>query len=71
MLEATADTSLHSVIEGAAPAGSTLRLSKTFQTATSPVWRDDLGSSIGDPIMFTDTLSSELTDGGLDASRGT
>jgi hypothetical protein len=61
MLEATADSSLHSVIEGSAPAGSRLRLSKTFRTATSPVWGDDLGSVVGDPIMFTDTLSSELT----------
>src|SRR5829696_321615 len=60
MLEATADASLHSVIEGSAPAGSTLRIAKTFQTSTSPVWRDDLGNSIGDPIQFTDTLSSEL-----------
>ena len=60
MLEATADESLHSVIEGSAPAGSTLRISKSFQTSTSPVWRDDLGNSIGNPIRFTDTLSSEL-----------
>jgi hypothetical protein len=60
MLQATADTSLHSVIQGSAPAGSTLRISKTFQSSTSPVWRDDLGSSIGDPIRFTDSLSSEL-----------
>jgi Zinc carboxypeptidase len=60
MLEATADTSLHSVIEGSAPAGSTLRISKSFQTSTSPVWRDDLGNSVGAPIRFTDTLSSEL-----------
>ena len=60
MLAATADASLHSVIEGSAPAGSTLRISKTFQTSTSPVWRDDLGNSTGDPIRFTDTLSSEL-----------
>jgi hypothetical protein len=60
MLEATADASLHSVIEGSAPAGSSLRISKTFQTSTSPVWRDDLGNSIGNPIQFTDTLSSEL-----------
>ena len=60
MLEATADESLHSVIQGSAPAGSTLRISKTFQTSTSPVWRDDLGSSVGNPIQFTDTLSSEL-----------
>ena len=60
MLEATADSSLHSVIQGSAPAGSTLRISKSFQTATSPVWRDDLGNSVGAPIRFTDTLSSEL-----------
>jgi hypothetical protein len=60
MLQATADTSLHSVIEGAAPAGSTLKLSKTFQTFTSPVWEDDFGTSIGDPMRFTDTLTSEL-----------
>jgi Zinc carboxypeptidase len=60
MLEATADTSLHSVIEGSAPAGSTLRISKSFQTSTSPVWRDDLGNSVGSPIQFTDTLTSEL-----------
>ena len=64
MLEATADASLHSVIEGTAPAGSTLRLSKTFATATSPVWRDDLGNTIGDPLSFTDTLTSELTPSG-------
>jgi Zinc carboxypeptidase len=64
MLEATADASLHSVIEGSAPAGSMLRLSKTFQTSTSPVWRDDLGNSIGDPLQFTDTLTSELKPAG-------
>ena len=60
MLQATADESLHSVIEGSAPAGSTLRISKSFQTSTSPVWRDDLGNSIGRPIQFADTLTSEL-----------
>jgi hypothetical protein len=64
MLEATADASLHSVIEGSAPAGSRLRISKTFQTSTSPVWRDDLGNSIGAPIQFTDTLTSELEPAG-------
>jgi hypothetical protein len=64
MLEATADASLHSLIEGSAPAGSTLRLSKTFQTATSPVWRDDFGDSVGAPIRFTDTLTSELRPAG-------
>jgi hypothetical protein len=64
MLDATADASLHSVIEGSAPEGSTLRLSKTFQTSTSPVWKDDLGNSIGDPLRFTDTLTSELKPSG-------
>ena len=64
MLQATANASLHSVIEGAAPAGSTLRLSKSFQTATSPVWADDFGNSIGDPLQFTDSLSSELKPSG-------
>ena len=60
MLQATANAAMHSLIEGAAPAGSTLRLSKTFQTSTSPVWQDDFGNVIGNPIQFTDTLTSEL-----------
>ena len=60
MLQATADSSLHSQIEGSAPAGSTLKISKTFQTQTSPVWQDDFGNTIGDPRLFTDTLTSEL-----------
>ncbi len=60
MLQATANAALHSVIEGAAPAGSTLRISKTFQTSTSPVWQDDFGTVIRDPIQFTDTLTSEM-----------
>ncbi len=65
MLQATADASLHSLIEGSAPDGSTLRISKTFQTSTSPVWRDNLGNSVGGPVQFTDTLSSMLkTQGG-------
>jgi hypothetical protein len=64
MLQATADRSLHSQIEGSAPAGSTLKISKTFQTATSPVWQDDFGNSIGEPRMFTDTLTSELRPAG-------
>jgi hypothetical protein len=60
MLQATANAALHSVIEGVAPAGSTLRISKSFQTSTSPVWADDFGNVIGDPMQFTDTLTSEL-----------
>ena len=64
MLQATANTALHSLIEGAAPAGSTLRLSKTFQTSTSPVWQDDFGTVIGDARQFTDTLTSEMKTSG-------
>jgi len=64
MLGATADASLHSRIDGTAPAGSTLRISKTFQTSTSPVWQDDFGNQIGDPLQFTDTLTSELRPAG-------
>jgi hypothetical protein len=64
MLDATADASLHSRIDGTAAAGSTLRISKTFQTSTSPVWQDDFGNSIGDPRQFTDTLTSELRPAG-------
>ena len=65
MLKATADSALHSVITGSAPAGTTLELSKTFQTTTSPVWQDDFGTVIGDPILFEDSLTSELaSDGG-------
>jgi hypothetical protein len=60
MLQATANSAMHSVIEGAAPAGSTLRISKTFQTSTSPVWQDDFGTVIGEPRQFTDTLTSEM-----------
>jgi Zinc carboxypeptidase len=64
MLQATADSSLHSQIDGSAPAGSTLKIQKTFQTSTSPVWQDDFGNTIGDPRQFTDTLSSELKPAG-------
>ena len=60
MLAATADPVYHSLIEGAAPIGSTLKISKSFQTSTSPVWQDDFGSVIGDALKFPDTLSSEL-----------
>jgi Zinc carboxypeptidase len=60
MLEATADTSLHSVIAGKAPEGWKLNISKSFKTSTSPVWRNDFGTDIGDPILFDDTLSYGL-----------
>jgi murein tripeptide amidase MpaA len=60
MLESTLDKSLHSVIEGKAPEGWRLNISKSFKTQTSPVWNDDGGVSIGDPISFDDTLSYDL-----------
>jgi hypothetical protein len=65
MLEATADTRYHSLVRGRAPAGWTLKIKKSFMTSTSPVWQDDLGNAIGDPILFGDSLQSELrSDGG-------
>ena len=64
MLHATADSAMHSLIEGYAPAGSTLRISKTFQTATSPVWQDDFGVTVGDEMLFPDTLTSEFKSAG-------
>ena len=64
MLAATKEQDLHSVIEGSAPAGSTLRITKTVTTETSPVWNDDFGSSIGPAQSFTDTFTySMVTDG--------
>ena len=35
------------MIAGSAPAGSELKIRKTFMTATSPVWNDDYGTDIG------------------------
>ena len=60
MLLSTADAGLHSVIAGRAPSGWRLNLSKSFKTETSPVWNDDFGIDIGDPILFDDTLSYDL-----------
>ena len=64
MLAATRDTTLHSQITGVAPDGAKLTLSKSFRTATSPVWRNDFGTDIGDPILFDDTLSYDLEPSG-------
>ncbi len=60
MLAATAEPPLHALLTGAAPAGSTLTLRKTFQTATSPVCRDEFCTDIGAPLMFQDTLESSM-----------
>jgi hypothetical protein len=56
MLAATADPASHATLKGTAPKGSTLTIRKVFKTATSPVWADDLGSSIGDPLLLDDKL---------------
>ena len=61
MLEATAQTASHSVLRGSAPTGSKLTLRKEFLTATSPVWQDDLGNDVGDPILFEDRLEYSMT----------
>ena len=64
MLDSTKRQDHHSVIAGSAPAGSTLTISKTFTTETSPIWNDDFGTSIGPVQMFQDTLEySMVTDG--------
>ena len=65
MLEATANSRYHSLVRGRAPNGWTLKVKKSFMTSTSPVWQDDLGSEIGNPMLFPDSLESELrSDGG-------
>ena len=58
-LEFVADTANHSLIEGTAKPGTELRLTKTFETLTSP--RPENG---GQPIALTDTLSDTLSTGG-------
>jgi hypothetical protein len=64
MLASTKRQDHHSVIEGSAPAGSTLTISKTVTTETSPIWNDDFGTSIGAFQTFQDTLEySMVTDG--------
>ena len=65
MLASTARPADHSVITGRAPRGWKLKIHKSFMTATSPVYQDTLGLEIGDPMLFPDSLSSELrSDGG-------
>jgi hypothetical protein len=56
--ESTADASRHSLIRGQAPPGSTLRISKSVMTPTSPQ-----PDASGEPIMLADNLSSELAVG--------
>ena len=65
MLEATADRSYHSVLRGRAPEGYTLRIKKSFMTATSPVIPADPEAETGQIQLFPDSLESEYrTEGG-------
>jgi hypothetical protein len=61
--ESTADEALHSVIEGRAPAGSTIRLRKEFLTSTSPVIVDTAAEEpeTGPAITFPDRLDTTMT----------
>ncbi|HZB77926.1 MAG TPA: M14 family zinc carboxypeptidase, partial [Solirubrobacteraceae bacterium] len=69
MQEATAAPDLHSVIAGEMPKGHRLTITKSFTTETSPVWQDDFGVEIGDPIEFADTLTYTLEGKSLPSRR--
>ncbi len=56
--ESTANAARHSIISGQAPAGATLRISKSVMTPTSPQ-----PDASGEPILLQDDLSSELAVG--------
>ena len=54
-LQAVASRESHVTLTGQAPAGHRLRVSKTFDTSTSPVLQED--GSVGEPIRFADRLT--------------
>lgn len=56
MLESTANARHHSLVNGRAPEGWTLRIHKSFMSSTSPVWQDDFGNEIGSARLFPDAL---------------
>ncbi len=56
MSSSTADTALHSTIQGTAPRGAILRVHKQFTTPTSPVIAAD--GTVGEPILYTDVLDT-------------
>jgi hypothetical protein len=64
MLESTARARDHSLITGNAPKGWKLKIHKSFMTSTSPVWQDDFGIEIGDPILFPDALTYQYASKG-------
>ena len=51
--ESTLNEARHSIIEGEAPAGATLRIRKDFKTETFP-------QADGNPILFDDSLESSI-----------
>jgi hypothetical protein len=57
-LESTANTQRHSVVDGRAPAGSVLRLRKSFKTKTSPVIVDGEETEVRE---FDDRLDTSMT----------
>ena len=59
--ENTIDQAKHSVLKGTAPPGSVLRVTKTFDTLTSPVIGAD--GKVGPEIAFTDTINDAITVG--------
>ena len=60
-MESAADEAMHSVVEGSAPAGSVIRLSKSFTTSShDPLFLNDDGSQTGDAIVFEDTLDTTM-----------
>ena len=64
-MESAADNAMHSVIEGSAPAGSTIRLQKTFMTSThDPTYADvptsEPADEGGPPTLFEDNLDTTM-----------
>ncbi len=55
---AAMDKSMHSTLTGTAPANTTLTVRKTYVGTTSPVIQPD--GTTGDPIPYTDVLTSSL-----------
>jgi Zinc carboxypeptidase len=58
MAESTANAAHHATVTGSAPKDWKLRVRKEFQTPTSPVIAPD--GTVGDPILYTDVLTTTL-----------
>jgi zinc carboxypeptidase len=59
MLESTANARHHSLLRGRAPEDWTLKIKKSFMSSTAPVWQDDYGIEVGDPMLYPDALEYE------------